>query len=342
VVAYALAGSVDVDLTEDPLGLRSDGRPVYLSDIWPSAGEVAALVETALRPEVFAEEYRLALEGSEAWRLMPVPEGALFDWQEDSTYIQEPPYFEGLRLQPAPPDDVLDARILAVFGDSVTTDHISPAGAIAEDSPAGRYLYNRGVAPCDFNTYGSRRGNHEVLLRGTFANVRLHNSLAGGREGGWTVHQPSGDLLSIYEAAFRYRDESVPLVIFAGKEYGTGSSRDWAAKGTALLGVRAVIAESFERIHRNNLVGMGVLPLELDEGMEVEALALDGSELIDMRGLGSLQPGGRVAVRVRRSSGDEVMLSCRARLDSTADVEYFVHGGLLPRVLRARLVATGD
>ena len=337
VIAYALAGTVDIDLTTEPLGLRSDGRPVFLRDIWPSTDEVAALTETALRPEVFEEEYKVALEGSEAWRLMPVPEGALFAWDRDSSYVQEPPYFADFALQPESPADIRGARTLAVLGDSVTTDHISPAGSIAVESPAGRYLYNHGVAPCDFNTYGSRRGNHEVLLRGTFANVRLRNALAGGREGGWTVHHPSGELLPIYDAAMRYRAESVPLVIIAGKEYGTGSSRDWAAKGTALLGVRAVIARSFERIHRSNLVGMGVLPLEFEEGTSTETLELDGSETVDVEGLSAAAPGGRVTVRIRRASGEEVSFSCLARLDSSMDVEYFAHGGLLPLVLRSKL-----
>ncbi len=337
VVAYSLAGTVDIDLTSEPLGIRADGRPVFLSDIWPSAAEVAALTVTALRPEVFEEEYRVALQGTEAWQLMPVPAGALFGWDGESTYVREPPYFADFRLEVAAPQDVRGARVLAVLGDSVTTDHISPAGSIAVDSPAGRYLYNHGVAPCDFNTYGSRRGNHDVLLRGTFANVRLRNALAGGLEGGWTTHQPSGDLLSIYEAAMRYQAESVPLVIFAGKEYGTGSSRDWAAKGTALLGVRAVIAQSFERIHRSNLVGMGVLPLEFEAGAGVEALGLDGSEMVAIEGLVGLAPGGRVTVHVRRASGEKESFSCLARLDSTVDAEYFVNGGLLPAVLRSRL-----
>jgi aconitate hydratase len=337
VVAYALAGTVDIDLTAEPLGLRADGRPVFLEDIWPSAEEVAALTETALRPEVFEEEYRVALQGTEAWRLMPVPEGALFQWDGESTYVREPPYFAGFTVQPEAPGDIRGARVLAVLGDSVTTDHISPAGSIALESPAGRYLYNHGVAPCDFNTYGSRRGNHEVLLRGTFANVRLRNALAGGREGGWTTHQPSGELLSIYDAAARYQAESVPLVVFAGKEYGAGSSRDWAAKGTALLGVRAVIAQSFERIHRSNLAGMGVLPLELGDGAGIESLGLDGSETVDIEGLADLAPGSRVMVRVRRPADEEITLSCVARLDSSMDVEYFMHGGLLPLVLRSKL-----
>ena len=294
VVAYALAGTVDIDLTTEPLGASADGRPVYLADLWPSPSEVAELTAKALRPEVFQEEYgslsRVARPG-EGWRYrrarssggIPTP-----------PMCREPPFFEGFKAEPEPPRDIRGARLLGIFGDSVTTDHISPAGSIAPDSPAGRYLREHGVEPCDFNTYGARRGNHEVLLRGTFANVRLRNLMAGGREGGWTIHHPSGELLSIYDAAMRYQAESVPLVIFAGKEYGTGSSRDWAAKGTALLGVRAVIAESFERIHRSNLVGMGVLPLELAGGATVVSLGLDGSELVDVEGIeAGLAPGGR-------------------------------------------------
>jgi len=338
VVAYALAGTVDIDLVSEPLGARRDGRPVYLRDLWPSADEVAELAAAALRPELFRAEYERALEGSEAWQLMAVPRGALYKWDEASTYVQEPPFLDGFALEPPAPGDLTGARILGVFGDSLTTDHISPAGSIAPDGPAGRYLIEHGVQPVDFNTYGARRGNHEVLLRGAFANVRLRNLIAGGREGGWTTHQPFGDVLPIYEAAMRYEAESVPLVIVAGKEYGTGSSRDWAAKGTALLGVRVVIAESFERIHRSNLVGMGVLPVELPSGVTVESLELDGSELVDVGDIGAgLAPAGEVTLTVRRARGDDLSLVCRARLDSTVDVEYFRHGGVLPRVLRLTL-----
>jgi aconitate hydratase len=372
VVAYALAGTVDIDLVSEPLGTRADGRPVYLRDLWPSAEEVAALAGKALRPDVFREEYAVALEGSEAWRAMAVPEGALYAWDEASTYVREPPFFEGVAARPPALRDLSGARVLGIFGDSVTTDHISPAGPIAPESPAGRYLIEHGVEPADFNTYGARRGNHEVLLRGAFANTRLCNLMAGGREGGWTTHHPSGKVMPIYDAATHYKAESVPLVIFAGKEYGTGSSRDWAAKGTALLGVRAVIAESFERIHRSNLVGMGVLPLELEPHVTVESLGLDGSELVDIEdialqgGMGGLVPGASVMVRVRPGEaaasrgataasakaaapgtaavcccadfgGTELWLRCRARLDSTVDVEYYRNGGVLPRVLRLKL-----
>ena len=361
VVAFALAGTVDIDLTCDALGTRADGRPVYLKELWPAAEEVAALVAVALRPEVFRKEYAAAIEGTEAWRLLEVPAGALYQWDADSTYVQEPPFFAGFGAdggsssggaptggapagaahfaagEPADPDDLAGGRILAILGDSVTTDHISPAGSIGVDTPAGRYLLAHGVQQADFNTYGARRGNHEVLMRGTFANIRLKNHMAGGREGGWTTHHPSGELLSIFDAATRYQQEGIPLVVFAGKEYGSGSSRDWAAKGPALLGVKVVIAESFERIHRSNLVGMGILPLELAKGVTVESLGLDGSEVVDAAGAGEdIAPGGEILVAIHRESGEDIRLACRARLDSTVDVEYYKHGGVLPRVLRLK------
>ncbi len=366
VVAYALAGTVDIDLTNEPLGCDTQGTPVYLRDLWPSAAELEELAHAALGPDLFVQEYAMALEGSEAWREMAVPTGALFRWDPESTYVQEPPFFNGFTPEPAHLVDLLGARILAILGDSVTTDHISPAGSISPDSPAGRFLMEHGVQPCDFNTYGSRRGNHEVLMRGTFANVRLRNAMAGGREGGWTVHHPTGEMMTIYDAACRYQAEGVASVVFAGKEYGTGSSRDWAAKGPALLGVRAVVAESFERIHRSNLVGMGVLPLELEPGTTVESLALDGSEVVDIQGIRQgLGRGSAVTVWVRRagSAGGVVAAGaeadagpgltvdpepdtqrsfvCRARLDSSVDVEYFRHGGVLPRVLRLKLGESG-
>jgi aconitate hydratase len=338
VVAFALAGTVDIDLSSEPLGIRYDGRPIYLSDLWPSDDEVATIAAAALRPELFREEYAKALEGSEAWRLLRVPEGALYGWDPDSTYVREPPFFSDFTAEPQPAGDLAGARILAVLGDSVTTDHISPAGSIAVDSPAGRYLLSRGVQPADFNTYGARRGNHEVLMRGTFANVRLRNCMAGCGEGCWTVHGPSGDITSIYDAAMRYREERVSLVVFAGKEYGSGSSRDWAAKGPALLGVKAVIAQSFERIHRSNLVGMGILPLELPPGVTVEELGLEGSEMIDTRGIADgLTPCADDLVVIHRATGEDLTLTCRARLDSRVDVDYFRHGGVLARVLRLKL-----
>jgi len=346
VVAYALAGTVDIDLTTEPLGTRPDGRPVYLSELWPSTDAVAQMAAAALRPELFRSEYQVAVEGSEAWRRMAAPRGALYAWQRDSTYVKEPPFLEGFGLEPAPPVGIHGARILAILGDSVTTDHISPAGAIARTSPAGRYLIEQGVSPVDFNTYGARRGSHEVLLRGAFANSRLRNQMADGREGGWTRHHPTREVLSIYDAAVRYQADQVPLVIFAGKEYGTGSSRDWAAKGTALLGVRAVIAESFERIHRSNLVGMGVLPVELPRGCTTQGLGLSGDESVDIGGLeAGLSPGMALQVKIRRGDDDAapgdpgIALECTARLDSSVDVEYYLHGGVLPRVLRLKLGA---
>jgi aconitate hydratase len=355
VVAFALAGTVDIDLEKDPLGIRGDGRPVYLADLWPSAEEVAGLAGAALRPDLFRAEYGEAVKGTEAWRSLQVPAGALYQWDKDSTYIQEPPFFDGVTRKPgeapdagknseAPepgdvaPGGLAGARILAILGDSVTTDHISPAGSIGTDTPAGKYLLAHGVPQVDFNTYGARRGNHEVLMRGTFANVRLKNHMAGGREGGWTTHHPSGDLLSIYEAAMRYQQDGVPLVLFAGKEYGSGSSRDWAAKGPALLGVKAVIAESFERIHRSNLVGMGILPLELEKGVTVAGLGLDGSEVVGVAGAGEkVTPGAAISVTIRRSGGEDLQVTCKARLDSTVDVEYYLHGGVLPWVLGLKM-----
>ncbi|MBN1320956.1 MAG: aconitate hydratase AcnA [Thermoleophilia bacterium] len=346
VVAYALAGTVDIDLTTEPLGTRSDGRPVYLRELWPSADEVAQMAAAALRPELFRSEYEGAVEGSEAWLRMAAPRGALYAWQRDSTYVKEPPFLERFSLEPVPPGDIRGARVLAILGDSVTTDHISPAGSVSRTSPAGRYLIEQGVSPMDFNTYGARRGNHEVLLRGAFANSRLRNEMADGREGGWTRHYPTREVLSIYDAAMRYQADLVPLVLFAGKEYGTGSSRDWAAKGTALLGVRAVIAESFERIHRSNLVGMGVLPLELPAGFTVQGLGLSGDESVDIEGLGAgLGPGAMLRVSIRRGDDDvapgdpRAVLECRARLDSRVDAENYLHGGVLPRVLRLKLGA---
>ncbi len=351
VVAFALAGTVDIDLANDPLGTRADGRPVYLADIWPSVEQVSELAATALSPDLFREEYAAALKGTMAWQELDVPAGALYQWDKDSTYVQEPPFFEGIgaaagsepsgaAAEPAGPADLSGARILAILGDSVTTDHISPAGSIGVDTPAGKYLLAHGVQQADFNTYGARRGNHEVLMRGTFANVRLKNHMAGGREGGWTTHQPSGELLSIFDASLRYQEEGVPLVVFAGKEYGSGSSRDWAAKGPALLGVKVVIAESYERIHRSNLVGMGVLPLELEKGVTVESLGLTGDEVVDTIGVGEdIGPGAEVLVAIHRPGGEDLRLTCKARLDSTVDVEYYKNGGVLLRVLRLKMEA---
>jgi len=342
VVAYALAGRVDVDLASEPLGTGSDGEPVFLADLWPGQDEIRDTVGRALRAEMFEREYADVFAGDERWRALPVPEGDTYAWDESSTYVKHPPYFVGMGREPEPVEDVVDARCLALLGDSITTDHISPAGAIKAASPAGRYLQERGVAPKDFNSYGSRRGNHEVMMRGTFANVRLRNRLVPEIEGGFTLHLPSGEPLSIFDAAMRYAGEGVPLVIVAGKEYGTGSSRDWAAKGPRLLGVRAVLAESYERIHRSNLVGMGVAPLELPAGETAEGLGLTGRELYTIEGLAAGVaggfPGGReVAVRARSDDGGEVAFQARVRLDTPQEVEYFRHGGILQYVLRGLL-----
>jgi aconitate hydratase len=335
VVAYALAGSVLVDLTEEPLGYDAAGIPVYLVDIWPSEEELAHTVASSVLPRQFADRYANVTEGDATWRTLRAPDGDLYAWDADSTYVREPPFMIDLPSAPSPPSDIHAAGILGIFGDSVTTDHISPAGSIAPDSPAGRYLVEHGVAPADFNTYGSRRGNHEVLMRGTFANVRIRNLMLDGTVGGWTVHVPTGETVSIFEAAERYRSEGTPLVVLAGKEYGTGSSRDWAAKGPALLGVRAVIAESFERIHRSNLVGMGILPLQFEPGTNATSLGLTGRESIDVTGIsdGDLAPGARVEVRAVTETGATVFPAI-VRLDSPVDLEYYRHGGILPRVLR--------
>jgi len=340
VVAFALAGTVHMDLTKDPLGTDRRGNPVYLHDIWPGDAEIRAVIETAVSPELFAERYRDVFHGDETWRTLPVPETEVYGWDAHSTYVQWPPFFSGLTTSPLPPSDIRRARVLAALGESVTTDHISPAGSIPKDSPAGRYLLEHGVQPFDFNTYGARRGNHEVLMRGTFANVRLRNRLGGGREGGWTTHLPSGDLLSIYDAAMRYQADGAPLIVFAGAEYGAGSSRDWAAKGPNLLGVRAVIAASFERIHRSNLIGMGILPLQFLPGDSPETLGLDGTELFDITGIAAgLRPGQMVTVRALRNDGTEREFQVIARLDIPIDVEYYRHGGILPYVVR-KLVGT--
>jgi aconitate hydratase len=334
VVAYALAGSMDVDLYEEPLGADRQGDPVFLRDIWPTSAEVEAVVGEAVRSEMFRERYADVLTGDERWRALPVPEGDRFAWDPDSTYVRRPPYFDGMAAEPGPLTDVEGARALAVLGDSVTTDHISPAGSIRRDSPAGHWLVEHGVAPEDFNAYGARRGNHEVMIRGTFANIRLRNRLAPGTEGGVTVHLPDGEQLTIYEASLRYREEGVPLVVLAGKEYGSGSSRDWAAKGTALLGVRAVVAESFERIHRSNLVGMGVLPLQLPEGETLESLGLTGREELAVTGVAGI-PAGEPLPRELTLRADDREIRVRLRIDTPREAEYFRHGGILPFVLRA-------
>ncbi len=334
VVAYALAGRMDIDLGTDPLGVGSDGRPVYLREIWPSPEEVTFAVRAAVGRDMFLEEYANVFDGDAQWQALPIPSAETFSWSPTSTYIQEPPYFTGLPDEPDEPSDIRGARVLAVLGDSVTTDHISPAGDIPEDGPAGRYLIERGIAKADFNSYGSRRGNHEVMMRGTFANIRLRNRLAGGAEGGVTVHLPSGEGMSIYDAAMRYASDGTPLVVLAGKEYGSGSSRDWAAKGPKLLGVVAVIAESFERIHRSNLVGMGVMPLQFEAGQSVATLGLTGRETFSIEGIaGGLAPKKRLAVRASLD-GKETLFAAVARIDTPEEVHYYRHGGILPYVLR--------
>ncbi|WP_446831819.1 aconitate hydratase AcnA [Candidatus Foliamicus sp.] len=334
VVAWALAGRMDVDLENDPLGTDTAGQPVYLRDIWPDPAAVQAEVSRHVQAEQFEQGYAGVFDGDERWNALHSPESSRYPWDSESTYVRKPPFFTGISAQPSEPQPVRSARVLALLGDSVTTDHISPAGAIAAKSPAGRWLSEQGVAAADYNSYGSRRGNHEVMLRGTFANIRLRNQLAGGVDGGWTRMQPEGELLSIYDAAMRYREANTPLVVLAGKEYGSGSSRDWAAKGTALLGVRAVIASSFERIHRSNLVGMGVHPLEFPDEASAAEMGLDGSESY---GIGA--PNGvNVEVCATRADGSKVEFQARSRIDTPKEREYFRHGGILPYVLR-RLAA---
>jgi aconitate hydratase len=342
VIAYALAGTLDVDLQHDPLGHTPAGEPVYLRDIWPSQEEIRAAVSGSLKPELFEVEYANVFDGNETWNQIAVPEGNLYDWDEASTYIQEPPFFVSLTREEPSIQPIVGARVLALLGDSVTTDHISPAGAIPVDGPAGRYLIEHGVEPPDFNSFGARRGNHEVMMRGTFGNIRLRNKLAPGTEGGLTVYLPGGEGMSIYDAAMRYREAGVPLIVIAGKEYGTGSSRDWAAKGVNLLGVRAVIAESYERIHRSNLIGMGVLPLQFRPGESAESLGLTGFEVYGVEGFGGdLQPRQEVTVRARREDGTEVAFATLARVDTPVEVEYYRSGGILHAVLRNMLRESG-
>jgi aconitate hydratase len=340
VVAYALAGRMDIDLTRDPIGKGRDGAPVYLKDVWPSPEEVSAAIAAAVRPEQFRNTYARVFEGEETWNAIPVPQGSRYAWP-DSSYIKSPSFLHDLPRTPAPLADIRGARVLAFLGDSVTTDHISPAGSIAADGPAGRYLVAHGVAPAQFNSYGSRRGNHEVMVRGTFANIRLRNRLAPGTEGGVTRHLPDGETMSIFDAAERYRGEGVPLVILAGKEYGSGSSRDWAAKGTRLLGVRAVIAESFERIHRSNLIGMGVLPLQFPDGDNAETLGLTGEELFTITGIEQgFAPGKIMTVRAASPSGTAKEFTALSRVDTPNEGDYFRHGGILPFVLRSMIGAS--
>ncbi len=342
VVAYAIAGNLAIDLKTDPIGQDPEGRPVYLKDIWPTSAEIFEVMTAALTPEMFRSRYSNVFTGTADWQKIATPESQTYTWNSDSTYVQNPPYFDGM-----PPSvngqafaDIFGARPLAILGDSITTDHISPAGAIKTDSPAGSYLVGNHVTAADFNSYGSRRGNHEVMMRGTFANIRLKNEMVPGSSGGVTKYMPDGTDLSIYEAAMKYQASGTPLVVIAGKEYGTGSSRDWAAKGTRLLGVKAVVAESFERIHRSNLVGMGVLPLQFIEGVQRSVLHLDGTETFDLTGLsGGIQPGMTVSLIVHRVSGDTITVPLLCRIDTLDEVEYFRHGGILPYVLRQLLAA---
>ena len=336
VVAYALAGTMDIDLTTEPLGAGADGEPVFLADVWPSPEEVAEAVRSSLTSEMFRQRYASVFDGDERWQAVETATGDTFDWDVDSTYVVRPAFLEGLSMTPAPVTDVVGARVLAKLGDSVTTDHISPAGNISPSTPAGRYLAEHGVEPADFNSYGARRGNHEVMVRGTFANVRLRNQLAPLTEGGFTLHLPEGEQTTIYEASVRYAAEGVPLVVLAGNEYGSGSSRDWAAKGTSLLGIRAVIAESYERIHRSNLIGMGVLPLQYADGQNAASLGLTGHEVITIAGLGSLSEGtSPKTVAVRAVDGDRVVeFDARVRIDTPMEAQYYRHGGILPYMLR--------
>jgi len=337
VVAYALAGRMDLDLTTEALGNDKSGKPVFLSDIWPSPQEIETTVRAAVSTSMYQKQYSEVYEGDAHWKGMHVPQGDLYQWDPKSTYIKLPPYFENMPKTPPPLTDVRSARVLAILGDSVTTDHISPAGSIPVDSPAGKYLIANGVKPHEFNSYGARRGNHEVMVRGTFANIRLRNQLAPGTEGGWTLYLPGNEKMSIYDAAVKYREAGIPLVVIAGKEYGSGSSRDWAAKGTRLLGVRAVIAESYERIHRSNLIGMGVMPLEFKNGDTRESLGLTGHEIFDTEGIAALAPGKSISVRAKSEDGKNKQFSVIARADTPEEVSYYHHGGILQYVLRQML-----
>ena len=334
VVAYALKGTVTEDITQTPLGQGSDGEDVFLADVWPSNDEVRRTIEEFVGAEMFKTRYADVYKGDEKWRAIDVEPSATYRWRSGSTYVQNPPYFEGMEMEPAPLTDIRDARPLALFADSITTDHISPAGAIKEDSPAGTYLKDRQVSKADFNSYGSRRGNHQVMMRGTFANIRIKNQMLDGVEGGMTKHIPSGEMMPIYDAAMKYKEEGTPLVVIAGKEYGTGSSRDWAAKGTILLGVKTVIAESYERIHRSNLVGMGVLPLQFAEGLSRETLGMDGTEQFTITGVADLSPRQDVTVTMTRADGSTETFETLCRIDTANEMEYFRNGGILHYVLR--------
>jgi aconitate hydratase len=340
VVAYALAGSLDIDITTEPLGQGSDGKPVYLKEVWPSAADVAAAVAGSVDSAMFSKGYANVFSGDANWSAIKTPAGKIYSWDGKSTYVKNPPYFDGITMTPVPVADIKGARALAVLGDSVTTDHISPAGNISKSSPAAKYLLLQGVQAVDFNSYGARRGNHEVMMRGTFANIRLRNLLLPGTEGGVTLHIPSGEQMSIFDAAMKYKTQGIPLIILAGKEYGTGSSRDWAAKGTMLLGAKAVIAESFERIHRSNLIGMGVLPLQFKEGQNTQSLGLSGKETFEIAGLNR---GAAKFVKVIAKSDDGTLTTefeARLRIDTPKELDYYQHGGILQYVLRQLATAS--
>ena len=335
VVAFALAGTVGIDLYSEPLGVGSDGNEVFLKDIWPTQQEIIDTIAESISPEIFNNQYSRVFEGDETWKSLTAPQADIYEWESESTYIQEPPFFDDFSLQPEDPGDIENANVLALLGDSITTDHISPAGSIPKDGPAGGYLISKGVSPRSFNSFGSRRGNHEVMIRGSFANIRIRNKMVGGKEGGWTVHVPTGEEMSIYDASSKYMSEGTDLVVIGGKEYGTGSSRDWAAKGTALLGARCVIAESFERIHRSNLVGMGVLPLQFEEGQSAESLGITGFETFGVSGISEdLYPGKKMTVAVTDPDGEQRELHAICRLDTPVEVEYYRNGGILQTVLR--------
>jgi aconitate hydratase len=338
VVAYALAGGMDVDLTSEPLGHDTSGKPVYLKDVWPSQREVQEAIASTVRAAMFQKAYTESLEGDERWRALDAPSGERFEWDESSTYVKRPPFFDDMPREAPPIADIRGARVLAVLGDSVTTDHISPAGSIAADGPAGRYLISKGVQPQDFNSYGARRGNHEVMMRGTFANVRIRNLMLPESEGALALHLPDKTQTTIFDAAMQYQAEGVPSIVLAGKEYGSGSSRDWAAKGPRLLGVRAVLAESYERIHRSNLVGMGVLPLQFLQGQTAASLGLTGFETFDVEGIAAgLKPRQRLTLRARGEDGAVKTFEAVARIDTPYEIQYYRHGGILQYVLRQLL-----
>jgi aconitate hydratase len=334
VVAYALAGTTDIDLNSEPLGNDRDGKPVFLKDIWPTPQEVAATVRASIDSGMFRGSYGDVFAGDALWQAIEVPAGKLYAWDEKSTYVRNPPYFDGMGMQPSAVKPIRGARVLALLGDSVTTDHISPAGDIAKGSPAAKYLEAHGVQKADFNSYGARRGNHEVMMRGTFANIRLRNLLAAGTEGGVTIHIPSGEQMSIYDASMKYQASGTPLVVLAGKEYGTGSSRDWAAKGTMLLGVKAVIAESFERIHRSNLIGMGVLPCQFVDGQNAQSLGLTGRETFDFGDLENAEARKVTVTATPEDGGKPIVFTVRVRIDTPKERDYYRHGGILQYVLR--------